>query len=331
MAKQLRHPFISEFYECFSDDNYYYLVEEYAENGSIHDYITANGRLTEIQARRYFSQIILVLEYLHNDKYIAHRDLNTNNILLDRNCNVRVTSFGFSNIFTNQTPDLKTVCGLPAYASPEMIKGNSYTKSTDIWSSGIILYFLVTGNLPFEDENTQRLLQKIVYTDIRYPSFLSIPLVDLLKKLLLKDPEKRLTLEGIKEHIWFSQCEYNVIEQFKANYDSQSNVIDKEIVQKMSEDGVDCSLFNETLNEIDESNEYLILYKQLLRQKDDGLNERLNCAARQLQKGKCRKEGSCFLTQAIVITTRRTFAARCYQIKAPACSDSLQQIRSSSK
>ena len=274
MAKSLSHPFISEFYECFDDNNFYYLVEEYVENGNLTNYINSNGRLTESQARFFFLQIILVLDYLHNEKYIAHRDLNADNILLDHNGNIRVTSFGLSNIFTNYTPELKTACGLPAYASPEMIKGNAYTKATDIWSAGIILYFIVTGSLPFEDENTQRLLRKIVYTYVHYPYFMSLPLIDLLKKLLLKDPEKRLSLDGVKEHAWFSQSEYSVLERLKSSYDTYTSEIDKDIISRVRSSGVCTHNSNgDDENSSDEAiargecSEAAVLYRQLARQK----------------------------------------------------------------
>ncbi|KAH0790091.1 CAMK family protein kinase [Histomonas meleagridis] len=145
-----------------------------------------------------------------------------------------------------------------------MIKHNSRTSASDIWCCGIILYFLVSGKLPFFDENTQRLLQKIVYTEVQYPPFLSTPLTDLLKKLLLKDPEKRPNLSSIREHAWFSQSEYAILEDFKLKFDSVYNTInDKEIIDQISNAGINITGVTNPFDKCDTA----IFYRQLARQK----------------------------------------------------------------
>jgi serine/threonine protein kinase len=89
-----------------------------------------------------------------------------------------------------------------------MVKGQPYTRAADIWSSGVLLFSMVAGRLPFDDDNVQHLLEKVVYSDVHYPGFMSPPLIDLLKKMLCKTPEGRISLDRIKEHHWFSQAEY---------------------------------------------------------------------------------------------------------------------------
>lgn len=209
IIKQMDHPFICKLFEIINTKEYTFLVMEYAENGSILTFINSKGRLSEPQARRYFSQLLSGIEYLHNEKHVAHRDLKAENVLLDRNMNIRLIDFGLSNVFSYDKPELRSSCGSPAYASPEMVKGLPYTKMADIWSAGVLLYAIVTGYLPFEDDNLSNLLQKIAFTEPTYPSFLSPQLVDLLKKILTKSTDERLSIHKIKAHPWFSQTEYS--------------------------------------------------------------------------------------------------------------------------
>ena len=267
LLKNLNHPFISKFYEILEDSNYYFIVMEYVENGNMLDFINKYGRITESQARRYFSQILCVLEYLHKEKFIAHRDLKAENVLLDKYFNVRVIDFGLSNVFTKENPKLSTACGSPAYASPEMIKGQKYTKAADIWSAGVLLYSMVAGHLPFDDKNTNTLLQKIIYTECNFPNFMSPPLVDLLRKILKKNPDERIKLDKIKEHVWFSQSEYLSLLELQLKESTHTPIsIDKEIVTKMNNLGMDTHSLYESLLR-NEFNETTSIYHQYARQK----------------------------------------------------------------
>ena len=267
LLKKMDHPFIAEFFHVIEDDESYYLVMEYVDNGNLLDYVNGNGRLSEDQARRYFTQLIAVLEYLHVEKKVAHRDLKCENVLLDRYNNIRVIDFGLSNMFSDVCPQLNTACGSPAYAAPEMVKGNAYTHAADIWSAGILLYAITVGHLPYDDDNLQRLLQKIVYTEAFYPSFLSPPLVDLLQKMICKDPDQRITIERIKNHPWFSQAEYYALLQQWGSEDGQKdNAIDREIIDKMTGLGIDCHELHNSLL-IGDFTELTAIYRIFLREK----------------------------------------------------------------
>lgn len=226
---------------------------EYVDNGNMLDFVNTNGELSEDHARHYFCQLISVLEYLHQRKQICHRDLKAENVLLDLNYNIRLIDFGLSNIFSEEDPFLKTACGSPAYACPEMIRGRPYTTSSDIWSAGILLYAMVHGELPYEDENMQRLMQKIIYTQPKYSASLSPPLRDLLQKMLLKDPQARITLEQIKEHTWFSQYQYadmmdmNFGSSFNWKVGLGNNPIDADVVNDMKMFGYDVTALTNDL------------------------------------------------------------------------------------
>jgi serine/threonine protein kinase len=185
--------------------------------------------------------LISALDYLHNSKFVAHRDLKAENVLLDRYDNIRVIDFGLSNAFTKGTPTLATACGSPAYAAPEMIQGNRYTKAADMWSAGILLYALVAGRLPFDDQNPHTLLQKVIKDEVQYPPEMSRSLVDLLSRLLTKDPNRRMTIDRLAEQPWFAHCSYCGLIGFDTSvFHGDCKVVDREIADRMMRHGIDC-------------------------------------------------------------------------------------------
>ncbi|KAJ6489635.1 snf 1 [Mycena vitilis] len=194
----LRHPHIIKLYEVISTPTDIIFVLEYAE-GELFNYIVQNGRLTEDVGRRFFQQIMAGIEYSHRLK-IVHRDLKPENILLDEYLNVKIADFGLSN----ETVDgefLATSCGSPNYAAPEVIKGLKYSgPEIDVWSSGIILYVLLCGKLPFEDEVIGSLFDKIAHVRYDPPTHLSPHAQNLIKSMLVADPTKRITVPQIMQH-----------------------------------------------------------------------------------------------------------------------------------
>lgn len=135
------------------------MVIEYA-GGELFDFLVSHGKVPEDSARRFFQQIICAVEYCHRHK-IVHRDLKPENLLLDSNLNVKIADFGLSNIMTDGN-FLKTSCGSPNYAAPEVIGGKLYSgPEVDVWSCGVILFVLLCGKLPFDDEYIPNLFKKI--------------------------------------------------------------------------------------------------------------------------------------------------------------------------
>ena len=174
---------------------------EYAAGGELFDFIVDKGRVPEQEASRIFYQIISAVEYLHKNK-IVHRDLKPENLLLDKNKKfVKIVDFGLSNSYSSRSEGdvkLKTACGSPCYAAPEMVAGKFYSGScVDIWSCGVTLYAMLCGYLPFEEIDIALLYKKILKGEFEIPSFLSIQAVELIKGLLTVEPEKRLTFEQI--------------------------------------------------------------------------------------------------------------------------------------
>ena len=150
-----------------------------------------------------YAQILSGVEYIHK-LGVVHRDLKPENLLLDHNNNIKLVDFGLSNLY-KEGEKLKTACGSPCYAAPEMIRGERYHGlGADIWSSGVILYAMVCGYLPFEDQNTKKLYQKIIKAEYKMPSFLSTECQDLLNLILNPQPESRYRIEDIRRHPWFT-------------------------------------------------------------------------------------------------------------------------------
>ena len=263
LLKLIDHPFISHLYDIIDTKDCFCLVMEYAEGGNLFNLVNNLGSIDEIRARQIFVMLISALNYLHNKKFIMHRDLKAENILLDRYNNIRLIDFGLSNGFSKIDPELKTACGSPAYAAPEMIQGCPYTKAADVWSAGVVLYAMVAGRLPFDDSNVQTLMQKVVYTEATYPPSMSRSLVDLLKRLLSKNPEKRLTIPQIINHPWFQQCE--IVQIMDLDF-SGPEFVDKAIINQMKNMGIDINAIPQNLM-LGEYNETLSIYRQLRKEK----------------------------------------------------------------
>lgn len=178
-----------------------YLVCEYASNGEIFEYIQKYGAMSEKMACEKFCQVVSAIEYCHA-KNIVHRDLKTENLLFDVKMNVKLVDFGFANHYDLINP-LKTFCGSPPYAAPELFCGKKYYgPEVDIWSLGVILYVLVTGTLPFESENLQHLKQKILSCKYRVPYNMSHDCENLISHILVSNQSKRFKLQQIMMHKW---------------------------------------------------------------------------------------------------------------------------------
>jgi protein-serine/threonine kinase len=186
---------------------------EYAPGGELFDHILAHRYLCEPDASKLFSQLISGVWYIHQKGFV-HRNLKLENVLLDRNMNVVITGFAFANMFKHKSDDLmQTRCGSPCYAAPELVvsEGLYVGSAVDIWSCGIILYAMLAGYLPFDDDpanpdgDSIALLYKyIVNTPISYPSYVSSGARDILSLMLVPDPGRRSTLKRIMEHPWLA-------------------------------------------------------------------------------------------------------------------------------
>ncbi|KAF2973503.1 hypothetical protein GQX73_g229 [Xylaria multiplex] len=199
----LRHPHIIKLYSVIKTQNEIIMVLEYA-GGELFDFIVSHGKLEEEQARRFFQQMICAVEYCHRHK-VVHRDLKPENLLLDHQLNVKIADFGLSNIMTDGN-FLKTSCGSPNYAAPEVISGKLYAgPEVDVWSCGVILYVLLVGRLPFDDDHIPSLFAKIQRGVFTIPQWINRETADLIRKMLQTNPVQRATIEDIRQDPWFSK------------------------------------------------------------------------------------------------------------------------------
>ena len=207
ILKSIHHPNIAQMYETYSTIHNFYLMMEYVSGGDLFDYITSHNYLSERKSCYFFRQIISVLDYLIT-LGISHRDIKPENILLNEShTQIKFIDFGLSN-YCNQNELLHSSCGSPCYASPEMLSGRAYRgTTTDLWSAGIVLYSMLVGALPFDDQELHKLYEQIKIGKFYIPSTLSLEAIDLLKRILEVDPKKRINIEGVKNHKWFKMEE----------------------------------------------------------------------------------------------------------------------------
>jgi 5'-AMP-activated protein kinase catalytic alpha subunit len=226
------HPHIIRLYEVIDTPTDIFLVNEYVSGGELFDYIVSKGRLSADEARNFFHQIISGVEYCHFQK-IVHRDLKPENLLLDANLNIKIADFGLSNLMRDGD-FLRTSCGSPNYAAPEVISGHLYAgPEVDVWSCGVILYALLCGSLPFDDESIPNLFKKIKSGMYSLPTHLSQLAKNLIPRMLEVDPMKRITIPEIRLHPWFQHKLPPYLRYPPELMEKQERIIDQEVIDEV--------------------------------------------------------------------------------------------------
>ncbi|KAI1374264.1 hypothetical protein F4677DRAFT_174484 [Hypoxylon crocopeplum] len=263
ILREISHPNIVRLHEMSETERHIGIVLEYASGGELFDYILNHRYLKDGPARRLFAQLISGVGYLHK-KGIVHRDLKLENLLLDRNRNIIITDFGFANTFDpadelteeeelslsdreivkrsgldKTKPNgmrrgdlMQTSCGSPCYAAPELVVSDSlYTgRKVDVWSCGVILYAMLAGYLPFDDDpanpegdNINLLYKYIVNTPLTFPEYVTPHARDLLRRILVPSPRKRADLFEVARHSWLSEYAH-VVELITSNTTTSSEI-----------------------------------------------------------------------------------------------------------
>uniref|UniRef100_A0A8C6P1K0 BR serine/threonine kinase 2 n=1 Tax=Nothobranchius furzeri TaxID=105023 RepID=A0A8C6P1K0_NOTFU len=202
ILKLIEHPHVLKLHDVYENKKYLYLVLEHVSGGELFDYLVKKGRLTPKEARKFFRQIMSALDFCHSHS-ICHRDLKPENLLLDEKNNIRIADFGMASLQVGDSL-LETSCGSPHYACPEVIRGEKYDgRKADVWSCGVILFALLVGALPFDDDNLRNLLEKVKLGVFHMPHFIPPDCQNLLRGMIEVDASKRLTLEVIQKHTWY--------------------------------------------------------------------------------------------------------------------------------
>ena len=231
ITKKFNHINVIYVYKVIDTPENYYIVMEYCKNGELFEYISKKERLDEDEASSFFYQIINGVEYIHS-KGIAHRDLKLENLLLTEDNIIKIIDFGLSHEF-NGKDLLKTKCGSPSYASPELIAQPFYDGfKSDIWCCGIILYAMLCGYLPFdgdEDKDGKDVLFKnIIEGNLEFPKFISDLAKDLIIRLLNVDAKERISIPEIKKHPFYlkgkKECKISSAEKKIEEKSNQNNL-----------------------------------------------------------------------------------------------------------
>ncbi|KAI8911685.1 kinase-like domain-containing protein [Gorgonomyces haynaldii] len=207
---KLHHPFIVPLKYSFQSAEKLYLCLAFVNGGELFFHLQQEGRFSEDRARFYTAELLCALECLHSLN-IIYRDLKPENILLDYTGHIALCDFGLCKLNMKDGNKTNTFCGTPEYLAPEVLIGNGYSKTVDWWTLGILLYEMISGLPPFYDENTNVMYRKILQDELRFNDDMSPEVVDLLKKLLNRDGNARLGVNGpqeIKAHPFFASVDW---------------------------------------------------------------------------------------------------------------------------
>jgi serine/threonine-protein kinase HSL1, negative regulator of Swe1 kinase len=219
------------------------MVTEYVEKGDMFGFINWNGKLREEEAIFYFRQIMSALEYCHSLN-ICHRDLKPENILLKDNGQVKIADFGMAALHQTSTHRLQTACGSPHYAAPELLRHQFYKGSAvDIWSMGVILYAMLAGRLPFDDEDLNVMLNKAKRAAYEMPQFFSAEAKDLIGRILVTQPAHRITMGHMWKHALIKK--YNHLDDFHTWDSVPQDVLRKSNLEPVPEHEVDAQILRQ--------------------------------------------------------------------------------------
>jgi 5'-AMP-activated protein kinase catalytic alpha subunit len=220
VMKMVKHPNIVYLHEVMASKSKIYFAMELVRGGELFSKI-AKGRLKEDLARVYFQQLISAVDFCHS-RGVYHRDLKPENLLLDEEGNLKVTDFGLSAFTEHLKQDglLHTTCGTPAYVAPEVIGKKGYDGAkADLWSCGVILYVLLAGFLPFQDDNLVAMYRKIYRGDFKCPPWFSSEARRLITKLLDPNPNTRINISKIMDSSWFKKSVPKIMKANDAELD----------------------------------------------------------------------------------------------------------------
>eukprot|EP00759_Apiculatamorpha_spiralis_P051223 PhF_6_TR5147/c0_g1_i1/m.7355 len=208
--KMMRHENVVQLKEIVQTGKSVLMVMELLTGGELFDRVVASSRLSEGTARGYFQQMVFGLTYCHKNG-VAHRDLKPENLLLDKRDVLKISDFGLCSIFPKEQVEnghcrVNGIWGTPNYMAPEVLTGDTVSFDpfrADVWSLGVILYVMVCGTLPFNHDTKEGIYQRILSCDVRIPSQVSKYLTELLRKIFVVDPLRRISIDDIYEDPWF--------------------------------------------------------------------------------------------------------------------------------
>ncbi|KAL2871991.1 putative serine/threonine protein kinase Kin1 [Aspergillus lucknowensis] len=229
----VNHPYICGMRDVIRTNYHWYMLFELVNGGQMLDYIISHGRLKEKQARKFARQIASALDYCHRNS-IVHRDLKIENILISKTGDIKIIDFGLSNLFSPRSL-LKTFCGSLYFAAPELLQARQYTgPEVDVWSFGIVLYVLVCGKVPFDDQSMPKLHAKIKQGVFEYPPGLTSECRHIISRMLVTDPKQRANLAEIMGHPWMNKGFSGSPDNHLPTREPLQLPLDPEVIEKMT-------------------------------------------------------------------------------------------------
>jgi serine/threonine protein kinase len=217
IVENFDHPFLCKLHYAFQTTDKLYMVMNYMGGGELFFWLKKDRRFSTVRARLYSAEIILGLKALH-DKDIIYRDLKPENLLIDLEGHIRLTDFGLSKEAVagySAKGGTNTFCGTPEYLAPEILENKGHGKAVDWWSLGTLMYEMLHGLPPYYDQNMQRMYDKILHANLRFPAYTTAPAKDVLTKLLDRKPTSRLGSTGgteeIMEHEFFTDLAWDTV------------------------------------------------------------------------------------------------------------------------
>ncbi|KAJ7400963.1 hypothetical protein BTVI_100285 [Pitangus sulphuratus] len=213
-VNSVRHPFLVNLFACFQTKDHVCFVMEYAAGGDLMMHIHTDV-FSEPRAVFYAACVVLGLQYLHEHK-IVYRDLKLDNLLLDTEGFVKIADFGLCKEGMGFGDRTSTFCGTPEFLAPEVLTETSYTRAVDWWGLGVLIYEMLVGESPFPGDDEEEVFDSIVNDEVRYPRFLSTEAISIMRRLLRRNPERRLgagekDAEDVKKHHFFRQIDWNAL------------------------------------------------------------------------------------------------------------------------
>ncbi|RDA86303.1 hypothetical protein CP532_5684 [Ophiocordyceps camponoti-leonardi (nom. inval.)] len=246
--RQFVHPHIARLYEVIVTESLIWMVLEYCSGDELYNYLLEHGPLPVPKVQKIFTQLVGAVSYVHMQSCV-HRDLKLENILLDRHENVKLVDFGFTREYEGRTNHLQTFCGTICYAAPEMLRGEKYAgEKVDVWSLGVILFALLCGELPFDDDDDAVTRSGILSQEPKYPEHLPADALPLLRLLLSKRPFHRPSLQDILAHPFLA--EHAPAQQAILAVQASppfSTALEKDCLHRMRSAGIDVDLVMESV------------------------------------------------------------------------------------
>ena len=203
IMSKLSHPNIVKYFNLTQNTQSEFLIMEYIQGLTLKQMIQTFGKMKEEEAQKYFTQILDAIDYFHRETGLLHRDLKAENIMVNQKTNkIKVIDFGLAGKYTPDNPN--QFCGSPKYVAPEIYNRVPYTFAADIWSLGVILFYMTAGYLPFVEETIRALAIIINNHEPKYPAKISPQLHELIAAMLSKCPNNRPTIKAIRQSVWMS-------------------------------------------------------------------------------------------------------------------------------